>query len=360
MLAEGVNLQQAGRMINFDLPWNPMKLVQRHGRIDRIGSPHKRVFIGCFFPAENLDELLHLEATLQRKIAYANAAVGAGSVLPGQIADPNVEVLLHDTHQDIMNLFGENAVLLVEGGGSGALSGEEYRRRLSRAMSDHFLRDMVTGLPFGSGSGFVSTRIRQAGYVFCVRIGDHDVPWFRFVAADRVTWQPLDRSDGAPWIDADTLTCLIAADPGESNSDTQVLSDEAQAQVFDAWDRARTDVHAAWSLLTDWANLEPQIEKALRDAIHLVSEHGSHLSNEDQGDLINRLNGKWERAIVRSVREILRDEDLTEKAKVSALREFVTETGLPLPERPQPLPPVRIEDIRVVCWMAITPATAAH
>ena len=358
VLAEGVNLQQAGRMINFDLPWNPMKLVQRHGRIDRIGSPHKRVFIGCFFPAENLDELLHLEATLQRKIAYANAAVGAGNVLPGQIADPNVEVLLHDTNKDILDLFNENAVLLVEGGGSGALSGEEYRRRLSQAMKDQFLRGQVTGLPYGSGSGFLSTRVRQAGYVFCIRIGDHDTPWFRFVAADRVTWQPLDRADGSPWIDDDTLTCLIAADPSEANRDVQVLSEAAQQQVFAAWERARADVHRTWSDLTDWANLEPRIERALRDAIHLVAEHGEHLGHEDQGDLIARLNGKWERAIVRSVREILRRDDLSNRAKVTALREFVTETGLPIPLRAEPLPSVRIEDVRVVCWMAVSPAAS--
>ena len=45
VLAEGVNLQQARHIINYDMPWNPMRLVQRHGRIDRIGSQHKRVFL---------------------------------------------------------------------------------------------------------------------------------------------------------------------------------------------------------------------------------------------------------------------------------------------------------------------------
>lgn len=49
VLSEGVNLQQAGRMINYDLPWNPMRLVQRAGRIDRIGSNHDYITIGCFF-----------------------------------------------------------------------------------------------------------------------------------------------------------------------------------------------------------------------------------------------------------------------------------------------------------------------
>ena len=36
VLAEGVNLQQAAQIINYDLPWNPMRIVQRHGRVDRI------------------------------------------------------------------------------------------------------------------------------------------------------------------------------------------------------------------------------------------------------------------------------------------------------------------------------------
>ena len=61
VLAEGVNLQQCRHIINFDLPWNPMRLVQRHGRIDRIGSPHSQVFLRTIFPADRLDSLLNLE-----------------------------------------------------------------------------------------------------------------------------------------------------------------------------------------------------------------------------------------------------------------------------------------------------------
>jgi hypothetical protein len=58
VLAEGVNLQQARHIVNYDLPWNPMRLVQRHGRVDRIGSPHREVFLRCIFPDAQLDELL--------------------------------------------------------------------------------------------------------------------------------------------------------------------------------------------------------------------------------------------------------------------------------------------------------------
>ena len=52
VLAEGVNLQQARNIINYDLPWNPMRLVQRHGRIDRIGSPHRDVYRSLLFPGK--------------------------------------------------------------------------------------------------------------------------------------------------------------------------------------------------------------------------------------------------------------------------------------------------------------------
>lgn len=66
VLSEGVNLQQAGRIISYDLPWNPMRIVQRHGRIDRIGSKHARVYLDSFFPSRNLDHLLGLEERLRR------------------------------------------------------------------------------------------------------------------------------------------------------------------------------------------------------------------------------------------------------------------------------------------------------
>lgn len=353
VLAEGVNLQQAGRMVNYDLPWNPMRLVQRHGRIDRIGSPHKQVVIGCFFPAKNVDELLKLEETLQRKIAYANAAIGVGYVVPDQKSNPDVEVLFHDAVKDIRDLYDENATLLIEGGGTSALSGEEFRRRLARAMQDPYVKDEVLGLPYGSGSGYVSNRINQSGYVFCVKVGNHDQPWFRFVAADVETWEPLMKQDGTPAINDDTLKCLMAADPGD-REDSQVLPEAAMTKVFDAWIHARDDVHREWSKLTDWANLQPQLQKAILDAVQLVYEHGGFLAPEDQADLANRLNGKWENAIVRIVRGIVRDENTSEAEKVVALQTFVREAGLPTPVPPQPLPPVTKDDIRVICWMAVS------
>ena len=89
VLAEGQNLQQCGRVVNFDLPWNPMRIVQRNGRVDRIGSPHDIVETHCFMPDRQLDEVLRLEERLQRKIAHANAGIGVeGTVIPGMAKPP--------------------------------------------------------------------------------------------------------------------------------------------------------------------------------------------------------------------------------------------------------------------------------
>jgi len=355
VLSEGVNLQQAGHIVNYDLPWNPQRMVQRHGRIDRIGSHHKFVRFGCFFPARNLDRLLGLEETLQRKLAYANAAIGVGEVLPGQVADPTVQVALADLVQQqelIKSLYDESPVLLDDRGGSAALSGEEYRRRLERALAHEHARREVLALAYGSGSGFVTDRVRQPGWVFCARIADHPKPWFRFVAADD-SWAPASGADGAHLVLDDTLASLVAADPGGEDCE-QDIAPGAATGVFDAWAIAQTHIFEMWTRLTDIANLQPEIPLALREAAELVVTSGESLGFEAQQGLLRRLNARWDRRIVTAVREIVRS-DRPPKERVALLAEYVKDEGLPVPEPPEPLPPVDKDAIRLVCWMAVRP-----
>ena len=68
-----------------------MRLVQRHGRIDRIGSPHGDVYMRCFFPDRQLDALLDLEERIRRKLAQAAASIGVESeVIPGAATSDRV------------------------------------------------------------------------------------------------------------------------------------------------------------------------------------------------------------------------------------------------------------------------------
>ena len=52
-----------------------MRLVQRHGRIDRIGSPHDDAYMRCFFPDARMEALLELESRIRHKVAQSAATV---------------------------------------------------------------------------------------------------------------------------------------------------------------------------------------------------------------------------------------------------------------------------------------------
>jgi hypothetical protein len=357
VLSEGVNLQQAGNIVSMDLPWNPMRLVQRHGRCDRLFSSHKFVDFGCFFPTKHLDDLLELEATLQRKVAYANAALGHGEILPGQVSDPNIEAVFQDKIAQIKEIHHGDTSIFDTRGGSAAQSGEEYRQRLQKAMADLSASDEVLGLPYGSGSGFVSTRCTRPGWVFCALIGGpakHPRPWFRWVEADRESWTPLRNEVGQPTVRDDTLSCLIAADP-IGVDEPQSLPEAAKSGVFEAWKVARQHIFERWTSLTDPASLSPALPLAVRQAAALVQEHGGHLGADVQSDLLQRLNGRWPKRIVDEIREIVRIDGAPRK-KIDSLHRFVKEQSLDVPVPPKPLLPIMLDDIKLVCWMAVTPS----
>jgi len=79
LLSEGLNLQDAARVIHYDLPWTPARLAQRVGRIDRLGSPHARIEAITFLPPPALERALALEQRLAAKVS-AQRAAGAAQV----------------------------------------------------------------------------------------------------------------------------------------------------------------------------------------------------------------------------------------------------------------------------------------
>jgi ERCC4-related helicase len=75
-LSEGQNLQDCGMIVNYDLHWNPVRMIQRNGRINRLGSIHEEIFIYNFRPEEQLENYLQLVRKLQAKIDLIRYTVG--------------------------------------------------------------------------------------------------------------------------------------------------------------------------------------------------------------------------------------------------------------------------------------------
>ena len=73
-LSEGQNLQDCDMVVNYDVHWNPVRLMQRFGRIDRIGSRNRRVAMASFWPTRDLDRYLDLKNRVEARMALVDAA----------------------------------------------------------------------------------------------------------------------------------------------------------------------------------------------------------------------------------------------------------------------------------------------
>lgn len=76
VLAEGINLHRSNIIINYDLPWNPTKVLQRAGRVNRIGAEHKSIYVYNFFPTDQSDRHIGLEDNIKSKIQAFHDTLG--------------------------------------------------------------------------------------------------------------------------------------------------------------------------------------------------------------------------------------------------------------------------------------------
>ena len=68
VISEGQNLQDADMMVNYDIHWNPVRIVQRFGRVDRIGSQNKYIQLVNFWPNLELDEYIDLKSRVESRM----------------------------------------------------------------------------------------------------------------------------------------------------------------------------------------------------------------------------------------------------------------------------------------------------
>ena len=76
ILAEGINLHRANVLINYDLPWNPTRIMQRVGRINRVGTEHDRIFVFNFFPTAQSKRQMPLEERILEKLQAFHDTLG--------------------------------------------------------------------------------------------------------------------------------------------------------------------------------------------------------------------------------------------------------------------------------------------
>ena len=88
VLSEGKNLQDCQTIVHFDLHWNPVRMIQRNGRINRLGSEHSEVYVYNICPQKELNRHLQLIQTLERKIDSIRYTIGTDQSVLGEEANP--------------------------------------------------------------------------------------------------------------------------------------------------------------------------------------------------------------------------------------------------------------------------------
>lgn len=163
VLAEGLNLQDCDNIINYDLHWNPVRLIQRFGRIDRIGSEHERIFGFNFLPETKLDKNLGLKEKLHNRIQEIHDTIGEDS----EILDLS-EKLNPDAMYAIYETRGGDPVQLDLWGGADdefldLNEAEEILRQLRKDNPNEYER--IANLRDGIRTARAS--LKRGLYVFC-------------------------------------------------------------------------------------------------------------------------------------------------------------------------------------------------
>ncbi len=102
VLSEGQNLQDCAIVVNYDLPWAIIRLVQRAGRVDRIGQNAEEILCYSFMPADGVEKILHLRGRVRKRLKENAEVVGTD------------EAFFEDDHDDqkVVDLYNEMAGIL--------------------------------------------------------------------------------------------------------------------------------------------------------------------------------------------------------------------------------------------------------
>lgn len=156
-LSEGQNLQDADMQINYDIHWNPVRLIQRFGRIDRIGSPNKKIRCVNFWPAKSFDEYLNLENRIMNRMVAMNLVGSETQQLNDDYLKMEADNTLQDKNADrLLEELQNNSISDIESPRTLSLkdfSFEVFRQDLVDYFEKH--KEVFRRMPNGIFSGFL-------------------------------------------------------------------------------------------------------------------------------------------------------------------------------------------------------------
>jgi SNF2 family DNA or RNA helicase len=171
-VSEGQNLQDCDTVVNYDIHWNPVRIIQRFGRIDRLGSSNERIQLINFWPNLELEEYINLEQRVSGKMVLLDiSATGEENIIEYQSGDQMND--LEYRRNQLLKL--QEAVIDLEDLSSGVsiadLTLNDFRIDLAGFLKEH--PNKLEGLPLGTFAVTTTQTVGEAvispGVIFCLR-----------------------------------------------------------------------------------------------------------------------------------------------------------------------------------------------
>lgn len=314
VLSEGQNLQDCACLINFDLHWNPVRMIQRNGRVNRLGSEFDIVRIFNLHPEIDLDEYLALVERLERKIDQISSTIGTDASILGELENPieYISDIYDDTKStDAFAALDDDDALLSE---------DEFIRDLrgfERTASD-FDRAAVKSIPVGKwgllpSGGRVRQELAALGLIKVEGlVGDDNSRWETCVFVEVTdTLQPIPTIDALHMIRATPTSnsrvieefrgldrtmiryrCRKIAERHSQTTPTHFKVTASVARVLDRLYEVSPNLDVRLALNT--IRTKPELRYATRlfrqaSRELKVSEHISRTTSEEFEQLVKRL-----------------------------------------------------------------------
>ena len=168
-ISEGQNLQDCDWLINYDIHWNPVRIIQRFGRIDRIGSPNERIQLVNFWPNMELNEYINLEQRVSGRMVLLDiSATGEENLIEQDSGNPMND--LEYRRKQLVKL--QDAVIDLEDLSTGVsiadLTLTDFRIDLAQYIRTH--PGVLENLPLGMCAVITTNEAEIApGIIFCLR-----------------------------------------------------------------------------------------------------------------------------------------------------------------------------------------------
>lgn len=340
VMSEGQNLQDCGYLINYDLHWNPTRMVQRAGRIDRLGSPHKVLTICNMFPERELEQLLGLVESLTKKIDVINQAGFLDASVLGEVVTPrDFNTLRRIADED--NAVIEEQESFLELASSEALLAELQRVLATEA------QQWLTRLDDGIHSGLQRA---QAGGIFFYFTAPHPdggrVHFWRYY--DALRRETIDNRY--------QIMQLIACSPETPRHPPPY----AELNVFDVQETVIASILKDFAQQQALAIVDKPVAEEQNIVANILREHANHpaLDRNEIRELRRFLKQPLVGVAVQKLRTALKQYsvDNAPEPLLETLRKLQAEQGQLTAEIPSPAQRIALTraDLHLVCYEYIS------